>query len=407
MDKCRVGRRAIRNIVHFEEYPVYNAHHMRPPRRFPAFLFLVCAIIVSFAGCAGGPPAIEILVEEEATARLLSGLTLRQRIGQRFIGWIPRAGISEEIEILLESGEIGGFILYPWNYDTIDDVRSLTSTLQGMSAAGSTGIPLFLAADQEGGRVVAFRFAEFVQLPSAFSLASLGDEEIVEAAAYANAVQLRSIGVNMNLAPVLDLYPLPDRTIIGDRSFGDDEVVTAAMGKAFVRGTLRGGIFPVIKHFPGHGLSSVDSHGNLPIIESLDSDELARHIGPFRAAIDAGAPGVMPAHLLFPAVDSDYPVTLSEAFIVELLRGDLQFEGLIVSDGLSMGALSKHYTLEDTLARCFQVGIDAILVHSKYSILELVALVEGLVERGVVTQRQVDEGLLRMLSAKKNAGILK
>jgi beta-N-acetylhexosaminidase len=367
---------------------------------------LCVGVIIALSCCAGGPEVMQVPDSDESLAMLLSSLTLRQRIGQRFIGWVPRGGISEEIEDLLGAGEIGGFILYRWNYDTIDDVRSLTLKLQSISATSHTGIPLFVAADQEGGRVAAFRFREFVQLPAPFHLALLGDVEAVEAAAYVNARQLRSIGINMNLAPVLDLYPLPDRTIIGDRSFGDDATVSAAMGSAFVRGTLRADVLPVIKHYPGHGLSSVDSHGNLPVIESLDSDELERHVRPFAAAIEAGAPAVMPAHLLFPAIDAEYPVTLSDVFIGGLLRDDLGFEGMVISDGLSMGALAKNYTLEDTIARCFQVGIDAILVHSKYSVQELVGIVEGMVEQGVVTRRQIDEGLLRVLRAKRTAGLL-
>lgn len=365
---------------------------------------VVCGVFALF-GCAGVP---EVAIEEVASPdQIIGRLSLRQKIGQRFIGWIPRDGVSAEIKELLANGEIGGFIIYPWNVETIEDTRALTVTLQNRALLGAAAIPLFFAADQEGGRVAAFRFPEFVQLPSAFYLAAPGDSETVEAAAFINARQLTSLGINMNLAPVLDLYPEPDRTIIGDRSFGDDPSTVATMGKAFVKGSIRGGVIPVIKHFPGHGLSSVDSHGNLPVIDSLGSNELSRHTEPFSQAIAAGAPAVMPAHLLLPEIDPEYPVTLSSHFIDTLLRQELGFDGLIISDGLAMGALAKHYSIEETIARCFQVGIDVILVHSRYSISELIGIVVDLVDRGVLTEEKIETGTKRVMAAKLEYGILR
>ncbi len=369
-------------------------------------LLIVLLTALTLNGCAGGTAFTRELEITPEIAELVSALTLRQRIGQRFIGWLPSTGFSGETRDLTQSGEIGGFILYRWNFDTIDGLKTLTRDMQKEAANGEPGIALFLAADQEGGRVAAFRFDEFVQLPSPFYLADILPLDAVEAAAYINAVQMRSVGINMNLAPVLDLYPMPDNTIIGDRSFGYDETKTALAGGAFVRGTLRGGVLPVIKHFPGHGVSSIDSHGNLPVISSLDDREFERHLSPFRAAIDANVPAVMTAHLLYPGMDPVYPVTLSEFFIRTVLRQELGFTGLVVSDGLSMGALLKNYTIEDTLARCFHVGIDIILVHSRYSIRELIDIVVGLVEKGIVTEEQIDEGVFRVLAAKKRAGLL-
>ena len=373
-----------------------------------AGLLKVCAVSATLllCGCAGLPKDADLSAERLEISNLLADLTLRQRIGQRFIGWVPREGFAGEAEELTGKGEIGGFIIYKWNFNTIEDVRELTGAMQHAAVNGDAGIPLFIAADQEGGRVAAFRFDEFVTLPAPFYLGSNLPAQAVEAAAYVNAVQLRSVGVNMNLAPVLDLYPFPDKTIIGDRSFGPDEETVTAAGVAFVRGTIRGGVLPVVKHFPGHGISTVDSHGDLPIIESFDEESFSRHLAPFRAAIKANAPAVMPAHILYPALDALYPVTLSDIFIRRLLREDLGFTGLVVSDGLSMGALSKHYELEETLARCFELGIDVILVHSRYSVKRLIDIVAGLVAQGVVTEQQIDEGLYRVLAAKRKAGIL-
>lgn len=370
-------------------------------------LALLVSLAFSTLGCVTSTEVFGPAGEEMEIGTLLNSLSLRQRIGQRIIGWIPREGLNNEIQSLVTSGEIGGFILYPWNYDTISDVIELTSRLQSWSRESLPGIPLFLTADQEGGRVAAFRFDEFIQFPSAFNLAERDSEELIRSAAFVNGLQLKSIGINMNLAPVLDLYHKPDRSIIGDRSFGADEERTSLFGKAYVEGALKSGVIPVLKHFPGHGLSSVDSHGNLPVIETLASGELRRHLMPFKEAIDAGAPVIMTAHLLFPEIDEAYPVTLSEVFIADLLRTELGFAGIIMTDGLSMGALAKNYTLDDTIARCFEVGIDVILVHSRYNIVELIDKVEDMVAKGTISTRQIDDGLLRVLTAKRDAGILR
>lgn len=379
------------------------------------FKSILSALLLLSFGCAtgnnettsveSGDSALQAQAEVMANT-MIEGMSLRQRIGQRFIGWIPRDGISNENRRLLAAGEIGGFILYPWNYDSLDSAKALTSDLHNLAAGSSHKIPLFLSADQEGGRVAAFRYPELIQLSAAFHIGSYGDPELVEAAAFINGVQLRSIGINMNLAPVLDLYAKPDRTIIGDRSFGADEPMVSSLGRAYIRGMQRTGVIPVIKHFPGHGLSTVDSHGDLPVIDSIDSEVLKIHMEPFAQAIEEGARAVMTAHLLFPSIDSFFPVTLSSIFIQDILRGSYGFDGLIITDGLSMGALSKHYSLDDTLKRCFEVGIDVILIHSRYSVEDLIEKLVAMVASGEILEEQITDGLQRVLREKIQSGLI-
>lgn len=404
--------------------PVWKARHigytkisMNTKERRGKLLsvFVTITALLAAISCAGTPDKRKANIEELEITAIVSNLTLRQSIGQRFIGWVPREGFSGEAKKLVTAGEIGGFIVYKWNYDSIEDIRLLTDRMQSAALANQPHIPLFIAADQEGGRVAAFRFDEFVRLPAPFHLAQNLPIEAVEEASFINAIQLNSIGINMNLAPVLDLYPYPDDSIIGDRSFGPDIEISTSAGLAFVRGSIRGGVLPVVKHFPGHGLSTVDSHGNLPVIDSigqtgslgaaLENETFSYHLAPFRTAIESGVPAIMPAHLLIRAVDPVYPVTLSTVFIRELLRDTLGFTGLIVSDGLAMGALSKHFPIEESLARCFLVGIDVILVHSRYSLSELIDITVGLVEKGTITRKEIDEGTSRVLTAKRRAGI--
>ena len=339
-------------------------------------------------------------------AALAANMSLRQQIGQRFMGFIPRDGMSDENRRLIAEGEIGGFILYSWNYDSLEDVRELTSRLQRLAGESSHGIPLFISADQEGGRVAAFRFPELVQLPAAFHMGSYQNPDFVEAGAYINGIQLQSIGINMNLAPVLDLYPTPDRSIIGDRSFGSDEKMVAQLGRAYIRGMAETGVMPVVKHFPGHGLTTVNSHGDLPVIESIESEVLKRHIEPFAQAIDEGARAIMTAHLLFPSIDPVFPVTLSEVFIQDMLRQTYGFDGLIMTDGLAMGAISKHYSIDETMRRCFEVGIDVILIHSRYSITDLIDRIVVMVESGSLSREQISAGAERVIREKVLLGIM-
>jgi beta-N-acetylhexosaminidase len=264
----------------------------------------------------------------------------------------------------------------------------------------------FICADQEGGRVAAFRFKEFPVQPSAFLLGSLGDPAIVETAAYATAQQLRYLGLNMNLAPVADLYFRADSTIIGDRSFGPDPVAVGSAVVAYVRGLTRGGVIPTLKHFPGHGVTTIDSHADLPVVASDRSQLIEHDMLPFGEGIRAGAPVVMTAHILYPAIDPTNPATLSPLILNELLRDTLGFDGIILTDGFEMGALSKTLGKRESLLRALQAGINLILLYNRYDPTEMIDLLESLVQEGLVPLETIDKNVERILKVKANYGLL-
>jgi len=334
-------------------------------------------------------------------------MTLREKIAQHFIVWIPRDAGADAVRAV-KALQPGGYILYPWNYKTIADVRALTAEL----SAVDDGIPAtvdvrpFLCVDQEGGRVAAFRFPEFPAPPSAFLLGSLGSEALVEEAAYSTALELAYLGINMNLAPVADLYSRPDETIIGDRSFGPDPEATARLVAAAVRGLNRGGIIPTLKHFPGHGMTTVDSHGDLPVV-AWDLKDLRRsELVPFVAGLDAGAPVVMTAHILYPAIDRERPATLSATILKGLLRRELGFDGIILTDGFEMGAITKNYGKGEAVAAALEAGITLVLLYSRYDPAEMIDIVEGLVRDGKLSVETIDRNLVRILRVKKQYGLL-
>ncbi len=344
--------------------------------------------------------------ERRTINRLMASMTLEQKIGQHFMGHIPRDGISDTMLRDIRDGLYSGFILYPWNYKDEKGVGELTHWLQTAALQGKPRIGLLLSADQEGGRVAAFRFPHLVRFPAAFYIGEYHDLGMAWSNGYINAVELRHMGLNMNFAPVLGLYPKPDSTIIGDRSMGPDPEVVSALGQAYIWGAQEGGIIPVAKHFPGHGAAKLDSHYDLPIVEYTKPELMAKDIRPFVAAIKAGVEVIMTAHILYPKIDPKYPVTLSTIFLKDILRKQLGFEGVVITDGLSMGALSKHFPLHETLRRAFDAGADILLDHAVYNVPSMVREVAAMVKDGEIPESTVDNGTRRILLLKLRHGLI-
>jgi beta-N-acetylhexosaminidase len=348
---------------------------------------------------AGDGVGTDPLIEE-----LLASLTLRQRIGQRFIARIPGSRVGYGAGRAIVEVAPAGFIVYPWNFDSADGLRQLTGSLQQLAQSVTPGISLLLCADQEGGRVATFRFPEFVRVPAAHTMGELGSSPI-EAAAYLTGVQMRDLGLNMNLAPVLDVYGTADNSIIGDRSYSGDPAMVAGIVEPYLRGADKAGIISVAKHFPGHGLTTVDSHGMLPVVDATLDAVRSRDLIPFAAAIDAGIEVIMTAHILFESVDPFYPVTLSRLFLIDLLRDELGFDGVVMSDGLEMGAIRDNYSLTETLILLFRNDVDLMLLFVNYDVVDLVDQVEELVRAGELTEDDINRGVRRVLRLKLEHGL--
>lgn len=350
-------------------------------------------------------PRLAPEAETRRVQRIMRAMTLEQKIGQRFICWIEGKQINEQTLELVRQGA-AGVILYPWNIEDPEQVRNLTGAIQKAARESDPPIEFFISVDQEGGRVAAFRFSGMTRLSAAYNWGRYNDPRYVTAIAYIAGTEIRELGCNMNFAPVLDLYGLADSTIIGNRSLGNDPVVVGTLGIHYLQGARQAGIIPVIKHFPGHGSSTVDSHGRLPVVDNAVEQLLERDFKPFRMAIKAGAEAVMTAHILFPQIDPDYPVTLSERILRDMLRGRFGFQGVIVSDGMAMGALAENFTVSDSLKLMIRAGLDLILVHSRYDLVDLKLEVLRLLHRGEISEAQIDEGVERILKLKLRHGLI-
>ena len=256
-------------------------------------------------------------------------------------------------------GSVAGLILFGRNIDDTEQAAELIATC---TAGTDPALPMLICVDQEGGRVARFR-EPVIELPPMRTLAAAGDPRLTRDAGRVLGRQLRAIGINLDFAPVLDVDTNPDNPVIGDRAFGrtPDAVIEQAL--AFADGLHDGGVLSCGKHFPGHGDTDLDSHLALPHLRHDRARLNDVELRPFRAAAQR-IPSMMTAHVVFDAVDSDVPATMSRAAIVELLREDLGFEGAVFSDDLEMNAITERYTIEEAGVLAIEAGCDLLLVCS-------------------------------------------
>ena len=336
---------------------------------------------------------------------LLAAMTVEQKVGQRFMTWIPGTASSERAATLIDHARVGGVIITEHNVDSHEQVRELIGGLQRMAQAGPSSVPLFIATDQEGGRVTRLRLPELTLFPAALHQGTHRDNDYVEAAAYVTGVELRRLGVNMNLAPLLDLYDQNDGTVIDGRAYGADSRLIADYARAYVRGANRAGIVSVAKHFPGHGVTGDDSHDRLPVVR-LTRSERSAILAPFIAAVETGIDSVMAAHILYEDLDPNLPASVSPAIITGLLREQLGFDGVVITDAIEIRdpapALMEPYIVRNS----FDAGVDIILAARSSDVLPLIEEGIRLVRSGVESEERLNESVRRILRVKLQASMM-
>ncbi len=296
-----------------------------------------------------------------------NGMSLKEQIGQVLMVGFWGITPSQDIIDLISRYRIGNIILFSRNMGDTRQVLELTQSLQRIAKEAGHRYPLLIAIDQENGIVQ--RLGETATIfPGNMALGAIGSDEIAYDVALATGQELLALGINMNLAPVVDVNNNPANPVIGVRSFGEDPRLVARLGAAMVKGYRAAGIISCLKHFPGHGDTAIDSHLGLPTIpyalERLESLELV----PFRRGIEAGADSVMIAHVAFPALtrQEELPATLSPTIVKRLLREQMGFNGVIISDCLEMQAISETFGVPRGAAMALQGGIDLVLVSHLY-----------------------------------------
>jgi beta-N-acetylhexosaminidase len=262
----------------------------------------------------------------------------------------------------IRDGKIGGALLFAFrgNIRSKEQVRAMLREIQDAARRGGLP-PVPVAVDQEGGSVV--RVGYRAVFPSAMAIGATGDPRNAERAARAVALGLRADGIGVNHAPVCDVNVEPRNPVIGTRSFGDDPERVAEFAAAWVRGSESAGVASTPKHFPGHGDTPLDSHFTRPDVTADRATLDRRELAPFRAAFAAGATTVMSAHIRYPALDASSPATISRPILTDLLRGELGFDGLSLTDSLDMSGIAD-ISIEDVVVTGLEAGVDAMMVTS-------------------------------------------
>jgi len=309
---------------------------------------------------------------------------LRHQIGGLFLVGIPGLVLDAATRQTLERLHIGGVVLIRRNATSPEQIAALAGALHELPPA-----PL-VAIDHEGGRVM--RLDEpFTRFPAAAVVGRSGDAALAFQIGQAMAEELASVGIDLNFAPVLDVNSNPANPIIGDRAFGSDAALVSTMGVAMLRGLLAGGVIPCAKHFPGHGHTDRDSHLELPTVRRSQAELERTELAPFRAAIAVGAPMLMTAHVVYPALDAERPATLSFAILTALLRTELGFEGVTVSDDLEMRAISGDRDIGAAAVATLKAGADMLLICQELAKVERAACAieeavsEGVLQRAIIT----------------------
>jgi beta-N-acetylhexosaminidase len=329
----------------------------------------------------------------------INKLSLHEKIGQMimcgFDGTEPTKGIQQ----LIQDYHLGGIIYFRRNIKNIQQVSELSHSLQDLN---TNPIPLLIAIDQEGGMVA--RIDEDITLvPGNMALGATRNTNAAYESALISGEELRMLGINMNFAPCIDVNNNSLNPVIGVRSYGENAELVGEMGAAAIRGFQQSGVAATAKHFPGHGDTDTDSHLNLPSVphdkERLNTIELV----PFKAAIAGGVDVIMSAHVIFPAYEPELvPATISAPILTGLLREELQYKGIIVTDCLEMNAISEGVGIAAGTIKAVQAGADIVLVSHllERQIAAFEALIDA-VESGVISETRINQSVERILALKQ------
>lgn len=404
--------------------------------------------VVMLAGCmpghaqAGGE-------QTDRVERMVAQMSLEEKVGQMMVpsfriwkeipsqetdsvnrtvensGTAPAAvnitELNDEIRECIAKYHFGGTVLFAENCRDAQQVLQLTSEIQNTNLAGG-GIPMLIAADQEGGTVARIGFG--TSGTGNMSLAATGDPQCAREMAAVFGEEMRAVGINTDFAPVLDVNKNPNNPVIGIRSFSDDPDLVARYGIAYMQGLHDTGTIATLKHFPGHGNTDTDSHTGFPCIDESYESLKCSDLVPFQAAIDAGADMIMTAHIQYPQIETQtyvsqstgkevyLPATMSRTILTGILRQDMGFDGVIVTDALDMAAITDNFRMEDVICLSINAGVDMILLPiitdtDKFHETErIVDSTVAMVKDGRISEAQVDDSVRRILRLKERYGLL-
>ena len=346
------------------------------------------------------------VAQENSIDELISQMTLEEKVSQLMMVGFEGKSVSAELKEEILAHPPCGIVLMGYNVDTPTQVAQLCSTLQEIASQTKSQIPLFIATDQEGGPVNRLKNG-FTKLPANSVLSSIESrkraEELARKAGEVTGTELSAVGVNMNLAPVLDVYTIEpqDNSIMQRRSFGSDTELVSQFGTAYIQGLQSKGVIATAKHFPGHGGATQDSHFHLPTVNSTKEELQNVHLKPFKEAIQrADVSAIMTAHIVYPAYDPG-PATLSPKILTELLRKEMNFQGVIITDDLKMEAIKKYFDIGLAAVMAIKAGADIVLpiVTTQEQRDVYNSLLEA-VQNGDISGERLNESVRRILNLK-------
>lgn len=345
----------------------------------------------------------EIMREEkEPIDDKINSMTLDEKIGQMIITGFNGSEYNDDMDRLINEYKVGGVILFARNIEDSSQMIELTRALQ----ENNNNIPLFISIDEEGGRVS--RLPDDVEkFPSAFTIGLINDQQT----AYENGKEigytLKRLGINLDYAPVLDIYSNENNTVIGDRAFSKEESIVSTMGIATMEGIEDADIIPVVKHFPGHGDTEVDSHYGLPIVYKTLEELRNFEFIPFVKAIESGCDVIMVSHIILNEVDSSNPASLSKIVISDLLRKDLEFDKVVITDDMSMGAITSIMSIEEACIKSIEAGCDILLLGNAYEEIEqVINSIKLKLYNGEISEEQINKSVKRILELKKKYNMM-
>ena len=326
----------------------------------------------------------------------LPPMHLQDTLGSLFMVGIPRPVLDNETRQQLQELRPGGVILFRRNYTTPEALATLCAEIHSLF---SDSRPL-IAIDHEGGRVHRLN-PPFTHFPAMYKVGLTSSVNLAYQVGFAMGQELRSVGIDLDFAPVLDVLTNPANTVIGDRAFSSDPYQVALLGRAQARGLRDADVIPCGKHFPGHGGTLLDSHDDQPKDER-SLEELTRiDLYPFQQVITEGIEVIMSAHVLYPALDPEFPATASRKILTSLLRQQMGFNGVIITDDLEMGAVVRHSTIDQAVINALNAGADMLLVCHKIdlAIAARDACIRA-VQSGTVLQHRIEEASQRIAALK-------
>ncbi|WP_438350376.1 beta-N-acetylhexosaminidase [Paenibacillus sp. FA6] len=339
----------------------------------------------------------------DSVEELLNRMSTDEKIGQLVVVGIDGTINNEDSRRFIEEYHVGGFIFYKDNMESTQQALRLFNDLKLSNEVNK--VPLWMSVDEEGGRVTRMP-KEFLKLPTNEAIGKKNDAKLSNEIGQILGRELKGFGLNMDFAPVLDIHSNPNNPVIGDRSFGNQATVVSSLGIATMHGIQSQGVVPVVKHFPGHGDTSVDSHIGLPIVDnSLDRLRKLEFL-PFQDAINQEAEVVMIAHILLPKVDPDYPASLSKIVISDILRNELGFNGVVITDDMTMGAIVENYDLQQSSIQSVIAGTNIVLVgHDVEKGIAVIQALTDAVKNGKISEELLNNRVYTILKLKEKYGL--